>query len=520
MASFVGVLAISAGCGRASDQVTGDTSTMRTTATASASSGVGGASASSGVGGASASSGVGGASASSGVGGASASSGVGGASNAMSAATGAGGAGGTTSGGGGAGGAGGAQIPVASLVSRTFHCKLLSGAFLEDPTPNHVQTRFNLKGSDLGVPVASGASLYLFFGDTVGYKGIWDWGEDPDSVAHLPLADVSTDPTKLCTNLDFLVTPDDPSVAHGLDSAILRDFAGAWMSPPPGASIGDFIAQPAGPFSHMPGTFEVPTGGLDVGGKIELFYAGSVELAPRIHATKSYLARWDAPGSLPNYSIAREVDRRVGGALGGHFIQIAPVRHAGSVYLFGTGDYRRSGVYLARLDEAALETGSGQAIYEPTTSSYHDAASLSQAERESVTPLFETEGVGEVSVSYIEAAGLYVALYQREEHAGDAIIDNRIVVRFAPAPEGPWSDPVTITDMADPVFRAQHCCGATCPGDQILHCDKAGLYGAYLLPAVKVANAGGGRDLDLPLLVSTWDPYNVALFSAKVHVTP
>ena len=453
-------------------------------------------------------------------GGASGSGGAGGAGGA-STTVGSGGSGGasTTI---GAGGAGGAQAPTAALLDRTFHCKLLSGAFLEDPTSNHVQTRFNLKGSDLGVPVVSGAALYLFFGDTVGYKVIWDWGQDPDSVAHLPIADVTTDPTKVCSGLEFSVTPDTPSVAHGVDPAILRDFAGAWMAPPPGAAIGDFIAQPAGPFGNMPGTFEVPTGGVDVGGKVFLFYAGRVELAPRTRATKSFLARWDAPGGLPNYTIARGVDALGGGALGGHFIQISPVRHAGSVYLFGTGDYRRSGVYLARVDEGAIETGTGQAIFDPVTATYGDAASLSQADREAVTPLFESEGVGEISVSYLDAAGLYVALYQRETHdAGGAVVDNRIVVRVSPAPEGPWSAAVTLIDLADPVFRAQHCCGATCPGDQILHCDKAGLYGAYLLPAAKVTDAaGGGRDLDLPFLVSTWDPYNVVLFSAKVHVTP
>jgi hypothetical protein len=430
----------------------------------------------------------------------------------------------STSGAGGAGGAGGGGpvLPTPSLLSRTFGCKLLSNAFNEDPTANHVQTRFNLKGSDLGVPVASGGALYLFFGDTVGYKVIWDFGEDPDSVAHLPLADVVQDPKALCSGLEFAVTPDNPSVAHGTDASIQRDFAGAWMSPPPGQPIGSFIAQPAGPFPNMPGTFEVPTGGLDVGGKVYLVYAGRVELAPRTRATMSYLARWDAPGGLPNYQIVRPLDALVGGALGGHFIQVSPVQRSGFVHLFGTGDYRRSGVYLARVPDGALESGAGEELFDPSTSTWRAAASLSQAERQAILPVFEKEGVGELSVSYLDTAGVYAALYQREQHDPNGnVVDNRVVARFALAPEGPWTAAVTITDMADPVFRAAHCCGATCPGTQILHCDKAGLYGAYLLPAVKVANApGGGRDLDLPFLVSTWDPYDVALFSAKVHLAP
>ena len=124
-------------------------------------------------------------------------------------------------------------------------------------------------------------------------------------------------------------------------------------------------------------------------------------------------------------------------------------------------------------------------------------------------------------MTYIEAASAYVALYQRElRDGGGAIIDNRVVLRVAPAPEGPWSEPVTLIDMADPQFQAAHCCGGTCPGDQILHCEMAGLYGAYLIPAEKVStDAGGARELELPFLVSTWDPYNVVLFSAQIRLT-
>jgi hypothetical protein len=96
------------------------------------------------------------------------------------------------------------------------------------------------------------------------------------------------------------------------------------------------------------------------------------------------------------------------------------------------------------------------------------------------------------------------------------------VLRVAAKPEGPWSEVVTIADMADPAFQAAHCCGATCPGDQILHCDRAGLYGAYLLPAVTVTpgSAPGSSTLEVPFLASTWDPYGVVLFSTRVAIAP
>ena len=104
-------------------------------------------------------------------------------------------------------------------------------------------------------------------------------------------------------------------------------------------------------------------------------------------------------------------------------------------------------------------------------------------------------------------------LYQRELHDSVGnIVDNRIILRLSAQPQGPWSDPVTIVDMADPTFQAAHCCGSTCQGQQVLHCNKAGLYGAYALPLM----ASGPGTLEVPFLVSTWDPYNVVLFRAKV----
>lgn len=411
-----------------------------------------------------------------------------------------------------------------SYVSRSLVCKLVSDRGLDDPTANATHTRFNLRGTDLGVPVIWGSRLLVLFGDTVGYRVIWDFGEDPDAVATIDAASVQADPSALCDGLDFYVTPDVPSVAAGVDPAIERDFAGASMTAPDGESVADYIAQPAGPFAFMPGTFEVPTGALAHDAGVWIFYAGLVETSPRHRATRNYLARWDDPtaAALPAYAIVRPVDDLDGGALGGHFIQVAPVGVGDAVWLFGTGDYRRSGVWVARSDRAALETGDGTELYDPSRGAWVGAAELDAAALGAIPPSFETDGVGELSVVWQDDPGLLVALYQRELHDGGGnIVDNRIVLRTAPAPQGPWSEAVTIVDMADPRFAAEHCCGATCEGAQILNCAVAGLYGAYLLPAVTVADAGDGvLELDLPFLVSTWDPYNVVLMRTTIRLTP
>jgi len=415
-----------------------------------------------------------------------------------------------------------------SLLERSFLCKLVSDTELSDPTENALHTRFNLTGTDLGVPVAADDTLYLLFGDSVGYRVIWPFGEDPDAVGRIPLAAVQADPTALCRELELYVTPDVPSVAAGVDPAIERDFAGAYMLPPPGESIGAYIADGAGPFPNMPGTFEVPTGALASDGALWLFYAGLVEFSPRTRATLGYLARWDEPGAqaLPNYRVVRAIDRLdpsgEGAPLGGHFVQIAPVALDGFVYLLGTGDYRHSPVSLARIPEAALESGAGTELWDAASATWLDAASATPRQRQAIAPVFESEGVGELGVQWVPEAEVLVALYQRELH-GEAgrIVDNRIVLRTARHPTGPWSDAVTVIDMADPAVLAEHCCGDTCPGAQILHCLVAGLYGAYLLPAIDVEPvAGGSVELQLPFVVSTWDPYNVVLFTARVRLDP
>lgn len=426
------------------------------------------------------------------------------------------------SGTGAAAGGGPWSNPVLSHID--FTCKLISDATIDDPTDNRTQTRFNLRGTDLGVPAIAGDRLYLFFGDTVGYREIWDFGEDPDSVARLSLDVVRADPSSVCRELDFYVTPDDPSVAADVDPTILRDFAGASMAPPSGEAIAGYVAQPAGPFPNLPGTFEVPSGAIDDGqGGVFVFYAGRVETAPRTRATLGYLARWASPTTTgPDYQIVRRVDSLDVRELGGHFIQIAPVRKDGRLYLYGTGDYRRSGVYLARVDPASLVAGGSDELYDPDTATYRAASALSADARASTRPLFEEDGVGELSVTYLPEAGLFVAVYQRELHdAGGNLVDNRVVLRTANDPEGPFSDAVTLIDMADPAFRAAHCCSdtTTCTDAELLHCDRAGLYGAYALPVIQAEVQGAlWLSLRIPILVSTWDPYNVVLFSAGVDL--
>jgi hypothetical protein len=396
-----------------------------------------------------------------------------------------------------------APLPIPKLVGSAETCKLISNTKLEDPAANKAQFRANVTGTDLGIPVEHDGTLYFLFGDTVGFRGIWGFGESPDAVGFslASPAAVAVDPSVLCTNLRFLTLPVQSSVGPSQDSRIERDFAGVHMTPPAGHAIGEYVHNPANTgFPNLPGDFEVPSGAFSYGGSMYVFYT-TVDGAVQMKG--SYLAKWVAPSpsALPAYDILYGIDQRftANGPLNGDFINIAPLVHGSYVYLYGTGDYRQSAVHLARKALATLGQPGGFERYDATTKSW-------LAPGTPVAPIVPSLANGEMSIRYFPAIGRYMMLNQEQGPAGV-----RVIARFSEKPEGPWSD-VVVHDLADPAFKAKYCCTANaCLGEQLFHCDRAGFYGTYLLPEVKVQPDGS---FVVSYVMSTWDPYNVALMQA------
>jgi len=412
--------------------------------------------------------------------------------------------GGNGSGGNGSGDGGGAPDggggPRATPVFTSLEelCKLITNRNQDDPTANDTHHRFNLRGTDLGIPVAHGNDVYFFFGDSAGEAGIWPLGPQslPDAVGYSAVggAALAADPKTLCSNLAFLALAPQDSLGPTVDPSVQRDFAAGAMAAPAGGTLADYIHNPAGDrgqnqFPQLPGDFEVPTGGFSYGGALYLFYS-TVQPSP-IEMKGSYLARWSAPSTtgLPNYEIQYHVDERFdgAGALHGDFINIAPVVEGDYVWLFGTGAYRASPVHLARKRLDALATPGGFERYD--------------------TPVVADAAIGELSVRYFAAIDRWVMLDQETWNNR-----NLVVARFADAPDGPWSDRVIVAEMGDPVFAATYCCvNNDCSGARLFNCDRAGFYGTYMLPEV-ATHADGSFTISFTM--STWDPYNVALMRA------
>jgi Domain of unknown function (DUF4185) len=385
--------------------------------------------------------------------------------------------------------------PSLHLATSSELCKLLSNRNTSDPTPNDVQHRANVLGADLGIPVEYGDQLFLFFGDTIGFAGIWGGGEShPDAVGHGadPASAIAAQPNLLCSDLQIATLAPAQSIGPQVDPSVEADFAGAAMTAPAGSTLGDFIHDPAGStsgtmFQNLPGDFEVPSGAFSAGDSIYVFYT-TVVTPNDLEMKASYLAQWKQPtaGGPPDYQILYPVDERFdgSGALHGDFINIAAEVSGDYVYLFGTGAYRASGVHLARKRLDALAT---------------------PGDFEDLGMIITTPGYGETSVRYFPEVDRWMLLAEESLPAS-----NRIVAYFAQHPEGPWSAPVTVHDMADPAFAAKYCCTTddNCAGQQMFNCDRTGFYGTYLLPTVML----GGDAFTVTYTMSSFSPYNVALF--------
>lgn len=385
------------------------------------------------------------------------------------------------------------------IINYSMVCKLINERFNDDPTANDLQHRFNLKGTDFGISAASREQVWFFFGDTMAFKDSWKPGSGPDSVGYVdaPAEKLAANPELLCGHLNFLRAR----------SPAEHDFAAGRMIPPAGQPISTYVRNPAGPrFPDVPGTFEVPSGAFAYGGNMYIFYTGGPDFSMKpVNMTVSYLAKWESPSSdkQPHYQILYMIDELNGGLMGGHFINVAPVVNEddGYLYLFGSGSYRRSAVYLARKLLKSLS--------QPGGFEYFNGSGKWSSEGTMAVPVAEENSVGELSARHYKRIGTWLLMYA---------VKGQVVLRAARRPDGPWSQAVIVHSMRDENFREHYCCGeGPCEGKHMIHFDKAGTYAPYLLPVISPPEKDG--TIRINYLLSTWNPYNTVLMSADIRIS-
>lgn len=312
-----------------------------------------------------------------------------------------------------------------------------------------------LAGTDLGVSFEVGNELVFLFGDSWTVDGK---ERDLDSAAVAPRAPL---PKTGVPELEWLVRPkaraSDPERFLGLA--------------PRGKTLGGM---------------EVPVEGVSIGGTTYVFFDGGWDPKSGRHA-RSLLAH--AKGTKLD---ALELDHDVASA---KFLNVSVVVEGTTAWIFGTGHYRKSAVYLARVDSADI-ADRAKWRYAPSF----------EAGEERALPIVEGNDLGELSVRRLESASLWLL-------GANASSPRGIQLRTARDPRGPWSDPIVIVDPErDAYGRFMHRSTKDAGFDDGLsergrENEWGGEYGPYLVPAWFESPAPGVHAI--AYVLSSWNPYQV-----------
>ena len=264
------------------------------------------------------------------------------------------------------------------------------------PVPSRTVSSARLIGTDLGSSVDLGDRLVFLFGDTP-RKGLGDtvaW-----TTATEPRADLR------------LTFPTDPSGSY--QTFVLKN---------------RLVASGRG----QTGEFEVPTGGFAWHGRMYVVYSqGHLAGGPTMGS--SVMCRADDPNDLTRLTVLYEVSRMSAGC----FINAAPVVHRDRdrlgnpwiVYFWGSGDYRKSYVFLARVPLADID--------DPQKSAWRYWNGTAWDEHEpNAAPLFvdQPPRVGELSAAWVAPLRRWLVTYQFNDDPPYGVW-----YRTAQNPTGPYS---------------------------------------------------------------------------------
>jgi hypothetical protein len=326
------------------------------------------------------------------------------------------------------------------------------------PTLSQTGKRFGVNASDLGSSFEHKGHLFFLFGDTWGRPGAWDalaWTK-------------SADPGKIV--LDFHRAQD-----------------GKWLPPTvPG------LSQKA---------FEIPSGGISVTGTIYVVF--TTDHTDDKVMGRSILAASRDDGQTFQALYEFSCDK---------FINVSFWTAGDWLYIYGSGEYRKSSVCLARIRPRELRDRSRLQFLAGIDENQEPR--WSPTEKDAV-PLFQHDVVGEFSVAYLEPCKRYVMLYNASEPRG-------ITMRSARAPWGPWSDgTVVFHPWEDDGYghfmhiSAKYKKESDALSDPNREDEWGGAYGPYIMARFTTGADGKCR---IYYTMSTWNPYQVVVMKSDLQL--
>ncbi|MCX7009419.1 MAG: DUF4185 domain-containing protein, partial [Kiritimatiellaeota bacterium] len=183
------------------------------------------------------------------------------------------------------------------------------------------------------------------------------------------------------------------------------------------------------------------------------------------------------------------------------------------VYMWGSGAYRKSNPYLARIPAARIEDRTTLRYYAGLEA---DGRARWSAKETDAVALFEQPQVGELSVAWIGAIQRWIMLYNASEPRG-------ITMRTASRPVGPWSAGQVILDpWKDGAYgKYMHISSQFNGGTRDNFSEPGresewgGEYGPYLIPRF---TRGDARNCRIYYLLSTWNPYQTILVESEIGI--
>jgi hypothetical protein len=328
-------------------------------------------------------------------------------------------------------------------------CQLIGENDIETklPTPSQTELRAGIVGADLGFSFIHQGAMYFLFGDTNPVPGLVR-DHDADSIA----------------SWNQILTPE-------------------------GCIVLDFIKDPADGGYHPPyipgvpnSTFDVPAGGVSANGKMYVYFTTD-------HTPEKTMGRSVVGVSNNNgFSFSHVFDFS-----DNHFINIAPVKDdKGTIYYFGSGNFRASNAFLATTSEANIENKSALRFFKGLDLFHRPKWTTDETK---AVPLFDQSCIGELSVAFDRLVGKWIMLYNCNA-AG-------IEMRTADHPWGPWSSSEIIFEPVRDGAIGKFV-GADVPAN-------GGVYGPYMIPSLFQ-----GRTIYYTM--STLSPYAAVLMKTDLTI--
>lgn len=326
------------------------------------------------------------------------------------------------------------------------------------PTLSETGKRFGVLSTDLGSSFEHKGKLFFLFGDTWGRPGDRDvlaWTE-----SHNP---------------------------EQIDLHFYKDKDGKWLP----------LTVPG----IKQGAFEIPSGGISLGGT--MYVVCTTDHSAKKVMGRSVLASSHDDGRT--FKMLYELSRS-------KFINVSFLEAGPWLYIFGSGEYRKSTVCLARVKPKEIADRSRLEYFAGVGPKGQPRWSAREAD---AVPLFANNEIGEFSVAYLKPLQRYALLYNAGNPRG-------ITLRSAPEPWGPWSKGTVIFDpgrdqgyghfMHISAKAKQKPDRLSDPGRQN---EWGGEYGPYIMTRYTTGGEGKCR---IYYTMSTWNPYQVMVMRSDLRL--